>query len=156
MDYAVYIDILIWNATDAYINLIHDFLCKEAGDKYPIFCKQHFKMHFVEWKYLNLHNNFTEIHSSESSWQKLNSGSENGLVLSHYLNHWWFISLIHAYIYILPDLGVLRNIWCIFHHKVEQRFIHKLNKWNQCTRLVWFQTKYQSLPLSIWMIDQAK
>ena len=47
--------------------------------KWLTVCRQHFQMHFIEWKCLYFKSNFTEVSSLGSSWQEVNIGSGNGL-----------------------------------------------------------------------------
>ena len=51
----------------------------EAEAKLPAFRKRHFQAHFLDWKFLNFKQNFTEICSLWSNWQYGSSGSDNGL-----------------------------------------------------------------------------
>ena len=43
------------------------------------FSRQHFQMHFLEWKWQNSDSNFTEIYSQEFNWQEAIIGSGNCL-----------------------------------------------------------------------------
>ena len=44
------------------------------------FCRWHFQMHFLQWKWHNFNTNFIKIYSQESNWQLASIGSGNGLV----------------------------------------------------------------------------
>ena len=47
--------------------------------KWPPFHRQHFQMHFHEWKFLYFDSNFTEVCSQGVNRQKVSVGSGNGL-----------------------------------------------------------------------------
>ena len=52
----------------------------EVATKWPLFCKQHFRMNFLfGWKLIYFDLNFNEIRSWGSSWQQISTGSNNGL-----------------------------------------------------------------------------
>ena len=81
----------------------------EAETKWPPLARQHFQVHFLEWKLTNFKWNFTEICSLGSDWQYgsigwdtdawvgcIISGSDNSKApKSHYLNEWWSRLLTH-------------------------------------------------------------
>ena len=48
-------------------------------DKWPPFRRKHFQMHFLEWKCLNLDQNFTDVSSYGSNYQYSGIGSDGGL-----------------------------------------------------------------------------
>ena len=50
----------------------------EAETKWPPFSRQHFQMHFLEWKYVNFYWDFTEVCSQGSIQQYSSIGSDNG------------------------------------------------------------------------------
>ena len=51
----------------------------KAKKKWLLFGRQHFQMHFLEWKLLNFEQDFTKICSLVSNWQYVSIGSDNGL-----------------------------------------------------------------------------
>ena len=51
----------------------------EAEAKLSPFCRQHFLMHFLERKFLNLGYNFTDVCPKGFNQQYPRTGSENGL-----------------------------------------------------------------------------
>ena len=51
----------------------------KAKKKWLLFRRQHFQMHFLEWKLLNFEQDFTKICSLVSNWQYVSIGSDNGL-----------------------------------------------------------------------------
>ena len=57
--------------------------CKhiEAETKWPPYCRQHFQMHFLEWKYMNFNYNFTEIYSQ---------GPFNNIPALLQIMSWWW------------------------------------------------------------------
>ena len=50
--------------------------------KWPPFSKQHFQLHFCQWKCLNFNYNFTEVCSSWSNRQLVSISAGNDLVLN--------------------------------------------------------------------------
>ena len=42
--------------------------------------RRHFQLHFIEWKYLNSNENFTEVCALGSNQQYSSIGSDNGLI----------------------------------------------------------------------------
>ena len=60
------------------------------------YCRQHFQMHFLEWKSKNFDHNFTKVYSWRSSWQWTCIGSDNGFNLNR---HQWKKVLSRKYIW---------------------------------------------------------
>ena len=54
----------------------------EAETKWPPFSRRHFRMHFLEWKCINIDNDFTEVCSQGSIQQYSSICSDNGLAPS--------------------------------------------------------------------------
>ena len=60
---------------------VHDvpsYLHIEAQTKWPPFPRQHFQMHFLEWKCMNFHYDFIEVCSLGSNLQYSSIDSDNG------------------------------------------------------------------------------
>ena len=58
---------------------VHLFNSSPPGQNGCNIGRQHFQMHFLEWKWWNSDSNFTEICSQESNWQYPSISSGNGL-----------------------------------------------------------------------------
>ena len=50
-----------------------------AKTKWSSFSRQHFQMHFLEWKCINFNQDFTEVCFQWSNWPCSSIGSDNGL-----------------------------------------------------------------------------
>ena len=50
----------------------------EAETKWSPFCRQHFQMHFLKWKYMNSDQDFTEICSNIPAWVQIMAWHQPG------------------------------------------------------------------------------
>ena len=96
----------------------------EAKTKWPAFCKRHFPVHFLEWKFVYFDLNFTEVSSQWCNYQQASIGFDNGLGLN-----------MHQAIFGSND-GLV--YWCIY----ASLGLNKLKDW------VWIRPV---LPASVWL-----
>ena len=93
----------------------------DTWTKWLPFCRQHFQMHFLEWKLLHINSNFSESCLQGSS-DKVVIGYGNGLILSRHQSINWIsgdlICLLEA-TWILTSLvepfieGLTKNTKCL-------------------------------------------
>ena len=69
----------------------------EAKTKLLSFSRQHFQMHYFEWKWRNFAEDFTEICSQGLNQQYSRIGSDNGLAPTSYFLHQWWLVYWHIY-----------------------------------------------------------
>ena len=77
--------------------------------KWLPFHRQHFQMHFPEWKLFYFDSNFTEICPQSSNWQYDTIGSDNGLAPNRcQAIIWTNDSLVYWCIYVTLELDELK------------------------------------------------
>ena len=82
-------------------------------DKFAPFCRQHFQMHFLEWKCMSFALNLPEVCSLGSNWQYSSIGSDNGLAPTRWqVIIWTNGGLVHWRIYASLSLNGLKGIIC--------------------------------------------
>ena len=66
----------------------------ETETRWPTVCRRHFQVHFLEWRYINLHWFFPEFFlrvklTIFQHWFRWCLGADQAT--SHHLNQWWYV-----------------------------------------------------------------